>query len=108
VSEGELPCGATRNAMPHKHEDADLSGAEFLNCKLAGAKFDDVNLSHALFHNVSLKNAKFDDVNLSHVVIHNANCSHLALEDACVEGMTIQGIPVKQMIELYRKQNPQS
>lgn len=39
---------------------------------------------------------------LTHVVIRNANCSHLSIEDACYEGMLIDGVLVTELLRVYR------
>jgi uncharacterized protein YjbI with pentapeptide repeats len=83
-------------------EDAGLSGSSFNNVNLAGARFENVNLA----------GAQLDDVNLSNVAIHNANCAGLSLRDADLRGasiadsltaaMTIDGIPVADLMAAYR------
>jgi uncharacterized protein YjbI with pentapeptide repeats len=88
--------------MPTKTENADLHGAEFLNVNLNGAQFRDVNLAEAQFVDVNLKGARLEDVALVRVTIRNADCSHLSLEDACYEGMTIDGILVTELLRVYR------
>jgi len=85
--------------MPHDaptFENANLSGATFRDVRLAGACFDDVNLSGAHFHNINLSNTRFDDVNWSHVAITNA----------CLHGMTINGILVTDLLAAYKNSNP--
>jgi uncharacterized protein YjbI with pentapeptide repeats len=92
--------------MKAKTENANLSGAEFLNTNLSSAKFHDVRLANAEFVDVNLSGARFDDVALTGVVIHNANCSHLSIKDACYEGMLIDGILVTELLRAYRSQPP--
>jgi len=53
------------------------------------------DLSGSQFHNVNLSGAEFDDVNMSKVRVHNINMS---------DGMTIDGIPVADMMTAYKKQ----
>ena len=87
---------------PSKTENADHSGAEFIKVKLAGAQFRDVNLADGKFIDVNLSGAVFDDVNLTRAKFHNINCSHVTFEDACYEGMTIDGIAVTELLRVYR------
>ena len=89
--------------MSQKTEDADLSGAEFINTNLSGARFDDVNLSDAKFININLRGTTFEDVALAGVVIRNANCTGLTIEDACYEHRRIDGILVTDLLTAYRK-----
>jgi uncharacterized protein YjbI with pentapeptide repeats len=92
--------------MKSKTEDADLSGAEFLNTNLSGAKFHDVSLAGAQFVDVSLAGARFEDVALTGAVIRNANCSDVSIEDARCDGMRIDGILVTELLRVYRSQHP--
>jgi uncharacterized protein YjbI with pentapeptide repeats len=88
--------------MKSRTENADLSGAEFINTNLADTQFRDVNLAGAQFLDVNLAGARFDDVALKGAVIRNANCSHVSIEDACYEGMRIDGILVTDLLDAYR------
>jgi uncharacterized protein YjbI with pentapeptide repeats len=88
--------------MKTKTENADLSGSEFVNTNLSAAQFSDVSLAGAQFTDVNLSGARFEDVALTHTVIRNANCSRLTIEDACYEGMLIDGILVTELLRVYR------
>ncbi|OAI57327.1 hypothetical protein AYO49_00245 [Verrucomicrobiaceae bacterium SCGC AG-212-N21] len=88
--------------MKHRTENADLSGAEYVDVNLGGAQFRDVNLAGALFEDVNLKGTRFEDVALAGSVIRNADCSHVTIEDACYEGMKIDGILVTDLLQAYR------
>jgi uncharacterized protein YjbI with pentapeptide repeats len=55
-----------------------------------------------------LSEARFEDVALTRAVIRNANCSHLTIEDACYEGMLIDGILVTELLRVYRSQRSES
>ncbi len=63
-------------------DDADLSGSSFTNVRLAGATFDDIDLSHARFRNVNLAGVSIDD------------CG--------IEGMSIEGVAVSDLLQTYR------
>jgi len=91
-----------------KTENADLSGSEFTHTNLAAAQFRDVRLAGAQFVDVNLSEALLEDVNLTRTVIRNANCSHLSIEDACYEGMLIDGIPVTDLLRVYRSNHSES
>jgi len=73
--------------------NVDLTGSTFRDVRLRDAIFDDVDLSGVTFHNANLRNARFNDVNLSGVAIANTN----------VEGMTIDGILVTELLAAYRR-----
>jgi uncharacterized protein YjbI with pentapeptide repeats len=85
-----------------KTENADLSGSEFIHTNLGEAQFRDVRLAGAQFVDVNLAGARFEDVALTGTVIRNANCSHLTIEEACYEGMLIDGILVTELLRVYR------
>lgn len=107
-----LKAAAFRNLLPMspnvtvKTEDADLSGAQFINTNLTGARFRDVSLAKAEFVDINLAGATLDDINLAGVVIRNANCSHVSITDACYEGMRIDGILVTELLRIYRLSHP--
>ncbi|MEK0450071.1 MAG: hypothetical protein RL088_2339 [Verrucomicrobiota bacterium] len=92
--------------MKSKTENADLSGSEFINTNLSAAEFRDVRLAAARFVDVNFSEALFEDVALTRCVTRNANCSHLTIEDACYEGMLIDGIPVTELLRVYRSKHP--
>lgn len=73
-------------------ENADLPTARFTDVNLAAARFENINLATAVFTDVSLAGARLSDVSLKDVAITNAN----------LDGMTIEGIPVLDMIDAYR------
>jgi hypothetical protein len=90
-------------AMNTRTENASLKGAEFDNVDLGHARFRDVNLAGARFHDVSFAGAGFEDVSLSGATISDANCSGLSIENACYERMTIDGIPVTELLRVYHE-----
>jgi uncharacterized protein YjbI with pentapeptide repeats len=93
--------------------DVNLGGAAFENVNLARATFSDVNLTGVSFDNVTflgptfsdlnLAGAAFDNVNLAGVRITDADLRNAAIVDCQVEGMTIEGVSVAEMMAAYRK-----
>jgi uncharacterized protein YjbI with pentapeptide repeats len=94
--------------MNTRTENADLSGAQFINTNLREAEFRDVNLASAQFADVNLAGARFEDVALTGAVIRNANCSHVSIEDACYEGMRVDGILVTELLSVYRSRRSET
>lgn len=78
--------------------NANLTGSTFTDVCLAAARFSDVNLAGATFQDINLAGARFDDVNLSGAAIARAN----------IEGMTLDGIPVTDLLAAYRAARPPS
>jgi uncharacterized protein YjbI with pentapeptide repeats len=74
---------------------------EVTRSRLTGSTFNDVNLAQTSFTNVNLSGARIDDVNLTGTVIRDANLSHVSIDESCVEGMTIRGILVTELLALY-------
>ena len=70
---------------------SDLSGSVFIDVNLSGASFDDVNMSGWRVHNV----------NLSGLHLANANLAGAAITDSRLDGMTIDGIPVTEMLAAF-------
>ena len=77
--------------MSTRTENACLKGAEYANVDLGDARFQDVNLGGARFEDVS--GARISD----------ANCSGLAIENACYDRMTIDGILVTELLRVYEE-----
>ena len=73
--------------------DERLIGAQFKTCAMAEAKFDDVDLARAKFNDVNLQGANFDNINMSNVVI----------TDAKIDGLTIFGWDIAELIRDARK-----
>jgi uncharacterized protein YjbI with pentapeptide repeats len=86
--------------------NADLAGATFTNTNLAGAEFKDVDLAGAQFTDVTFSGASFEDVSLIGAVFHNVNCTDLSIESATYDGMRLDGIPVTELLRVYREQHP--
>jgi len=86
---GEDP---TRGPTMWDFKNTSLADATFEDVNLASARFSDVNLAKASFSNVSLAGAEFRDVNLSRV----------AITDADLDGMTIDGLLVTDLLRAHR------
>jgi uncharacterized protein YjbI with pentapeptide repeats len=88
-----LPTIALHNvAQRVDADDANLTGSRFHNVRLADARFIDVNLS----------GAGFEDVTLAGATSNNANLSRVAITDCRLDGMTIEGIAVADLLAAYR------
>ncbi len=108
----EIPQGdAHHQSSPivkSKTENPDLGGCEFIHTDLGAARFRDVRPAEARFTEVNPSEAVFENVDLSRAVIRNANRSHLTIEDACCEGMCVDGIPVGGLLRVCRHHHPAS
>src|SRR5260370_22007841 len=75
------------------YEDVNLSGGDFHNINLSGSSFDDVNMSGWRVHNVNLAGLRIDQANLAGASIVNGR----------LEGMTIEGLPVTDLLAFWRE-----
>ena len=83
---------------------------------LSGSKFNDVNFSGSTFTNVNMSGWTLEDVNLSGLRIHNANLTGVRIDyvnlagssimSTMIDGMTINGILVTELMKAYAAQNP--
>ena len=99
-AEHVLRLNATRRSV--EATDVNMAGSSFVNVNLSNAVFDDVNLSNAVFDDVNLTDAKIRNVNLTALQINHGNLSNAAIVNCRTEGMTIDGIPVADLLAAYR------
>ena len=113
-------------------EHANLADSSFHDVNLAGAKFDDVNLSGAIIHNVNLSDisvsavqiggakfveiglppgqagkqrpVSFEEAALCDSTFHKVDLSNVKITDCNIEGMTIDGMLVTDLIAAYKRQ----
>lgn len=94
-------------------EDLSLEGSKFsrvnmshtmvMNSNLSGLVLDDVNLSGMSLHNVNLSGSRLENVNLSNSDYKNANFVNVTLEDCFLDGMTINGILVTDLLSKWEE-----
>jgi uncharacterized protein YjbI with pentapeptide repeats len=68
---------------------------------LSGSSFRDVNLSDAEFTNARCHRLQMRDVDLSASLIANGNLGRVRIEDCNVDGMSIDGVLVSDMLAAY-------
>ena len=73
-------------------DDANMVGSTFHNVNMSGVSIEHVNLSKAKLRHVTLADSQFSDVDMSNVVMVGCN----------VQGMTIDGAPVADLLAAYR------
>jgi len=119
--------------MSEHFENANISGSQFLNVNLSKSKFDDVNLSQSTFHNINFSDVSFiaaqlggtkfqhiglpsdtkgdkkqkglifDQCDLNDSQFFNCNLQNVKLENCQIDGMTINGYSVQELINHYKK-----
>jgi uncharacterized protein YjbI with pentapeptide repeats len=83
-------------------EEADLSGSSFTYVNLSGATFKDVNFAGAEFEDANLSGWTVRNANLSGLEIGNADLRGASIVDSLTAGMTIDGIPIAELLAAYR------
>lgn len=102
--------------------------ASFEKMFMMECRFDDVNLNNSLFHNLAMLSCDFDKVTLNESSIANSamlSCSFTNSNisnskfvqtdlsgveiggDCVIDGMTIDGIPVEELLRAYKENNGQ-
>jgi uncharacterized protein YjbI with pentapeptide repeats len=92
-----IPCGT------YHVEHAKLDGSKFIDVGLGDAVFDNVFLGNAQFNNVCMTKARLHDVNLSDGRIEHVNLARVSITDCHLDGMTIDGIPVTELLAAYNR-----
>ena len=82
--------------------DADLSGSIFKKVNLSGSHYDDVNMSGSSFDDVNMSGWRINDVNLAGLRLAKANLAGASITGCRYDGMTIDGIPVTDLLDAYR------
>lgn len=83
-----------------------LSGSTFIDVNLSNCRLDNVNFSGASIHNANLSGWRVDDANFRGLQVSNADLSGAAISHCMTEGMTIDGIPVADLMAAYRAARP--
>jgi uncharacterized protein YjbI with pentapeptide repeats len=79
-----------------------LSGSTFNDVNLSESTFDNVNLSRAKIQNATLAGSSIQDASLAGLKITNADLRNAAISDCLIDGMTIEGVAVTEMMAAYR------
>ena len=118
----------------HLAEHADISGSRFHDVNLAQAEFDDVNMTKARFHNINMSNItvtaaqlggakfkhiglppgskdrqrplSFEEADLNGTTISKCDLSNVKIQNCQVEGMTIDGVSVTELMAACKRMKP--
>ncbi|MHC4425456.1 MAG: pentapeptide repeat-containing protein [Planctomycetota bacterium] len=118
----------------YKVENKDIAGSEFRHVNMSGTVFEDVNLSGARFFNINLRSADigavdfggasfscmntgegrprkpvvFNSIELDDCTIQNSYFRNTKIVSCDLTGMTIDGVPVTDMLKAYERINSES
>lgn len=73
------------------------------HASLPSSQFEDLNLSDAVFCNINLRDATFTDINMSGAAFKSTSFAEASLDECDIEGMTIDGVRVKEAISAAKK-----
>lgn len=86
-----------------KVADANIRSLSVSNAAMQESKFQNVNLSDSLLADSTVQHATFWFTDLSGTLFRTANLSNVKLENCDISGMTIDGIPVDELIKAYKE-----
>lgn len=86
--------------------DANLSGSTFEDCALGDASLKFVSLQRAQLEMVRFDGARLSNVSFEQASIERVNFSGCAIKFGRYEGMTIEGVPVIQLLQAYFAERP--
>jgi hypothetical protein len=95
-------------------EDIDLSGAKFFNINLRDADIGAIDFGGTSFSCMNTgeshpkKPAAFNGIELDYCIIKNSFFRNTKIVNCDITGMTIDGIPVKEMVKAYETLNSKS
>jgi uncharacterized protein YjbI with pentapeptide repeats len=72
------------------------------DANLSFSKFDDVRLAESTFNQVALADSRFEDVFLDGSSFNRVSLVNVRITEGNYDGMTIDGIPVRALLETYR------
>jgi len=75
-------------------------GRRYVGCNLRRAIFHEVGLDAAFFQNVCLAHATLTECNLNGALIDLSNLRDVQIIDSDIQGMTINGIPLTEVMSL--------
>ena len=99
--ERDILCGQ------HLCKEAVIDGSKFINVGMASVEFDDVNMQDVSFNNINMQLATINYVNLKGSRISDCHLVDVEITGGEIDGMTIHGILVTDMMEAYRKMQDQ-
>ncbi|THF74081.1 sigma-70 family RNA polymerase sigma factor [Cohnella fermenti] len=100
-----------------RFDDINMSGAVFHNINMKGASFREVGLweievaqccmGDAYFHDIGREGqgSRFERCDLAGTSFLDCNLANADIRECDISGLRIEGIPVEELLEAYRKRN---
>ncbi len=89
------------NLADSMYDDVALQRTTFTKVSFAACRFENVNLSDAVVDDVNLQRTAFTNVNFAECTLENVNLSNVTIRDANLSNMTIDGVAVSLLMEVY-------
>lgn len=80
-----------------------IQKSQFHGVDMSGSVFDDVDLSGCTFRNVNLGSCDFHDISFRSTIISGSCFAGMEICQAPVGELKIDGVPVKDLLEAYKK-----
>jgi uncharacterized protein YjbI with pentapeptide repeats len=116
-------------------EHANISGSRFHDVNLSETEFDDINMSKVRFHNINMSDIEvsavqmggakfrhiglppctggkqrplwFEEADLNGTTISKCDLSNVKIEICNLEGMTIEGVLVTELLSVFNQKHRQ-
>lgn len=87
-------------------EEVNLNNSDLHNLAMMNCDFDNVTLTETKFANTAMNKSSFSNSNLSNAKFYETDFSGAEIDKSCnLDGMTIDGIPVRELLSLYKEKN---
>lgn len=87
-------------------DEVNLNGSSFHNLAMDNSDFENVTLNGTRFKDGSLGGCEFNNTNLGKTRFIGADLSGAEIDEDCsIEGMTVRGIPIEELLKLYNEKN---
>lgn len=87
-------------------DEVNLNGSSYHNMAMLSSSFENSVLNETGFKDSALTGCRFDNTSLSGSKFVGADLSGVEIDGECnIEGMTVDGIPVEELLKLYKEKN---
>jgi uncharacterized protein YjbI with pentapeptide repeats len=87
--------------------DTNLTASTFEDCLLAEARFTYCSLEQATLSKVRFDGARLDNISFENATMERIRFVNCAIRHGIYDGMTIEGVPVKALLNQYFEAHPE-
>ncbi|TCI29240.1 GNAT family N-acetyltransferase [Exiguobacterium sp. SL-10] len=96
------------NISELRASNCNFTRSQFRNINFRESEFDDLNLSGSQYRFVTMfesgRPTTFFHTNLTSTIMKNCRLDGMQIEDSSIDGLTIDGVHIKDLLEHYRKE----